>query len=201
MLDGDGGQNREGKVMRQFKATLTVLALAISSSLLLPSTVDSQEYNKIEGVVLDAKNKPVGNVWVRIYRGVEEIDSSQVTELDGRYEIKLYGASPITTIRYDHLAKSETLHPAIVTNISSSTNHKIDKVMPGRVGYGLDQLELLEILSAYERLYVIDAAGDLSGIRREIRDRYRGYIGMMKHVDPITEQRLNQLADLYDKKQ
>ena len=78
--------------MHKFKLTLVFLTLAISSTLLLSSIVDSHQYHKIKGEVLDGKNNPVANVWVRIYSRknfnvLNEI-GSHTTGNDGRYDIE-----------------------------------------------------------------------------------------------------------------
>jgi len=157
-----------------------------------------QPRHKIEGMVLDRDNNPISHIWVRLYRGAEEI-ASESARSDGRYEIEFDSGSPLTLLRYDHLQTDlfERQHPAIISNIAGNTDHRITKVMPGKVGVGYSQAELLEILSAYERLYVIDAASDLQGIRRELYDRYHENIPMLKYVDPITEQRYEQVLALY----
>lgn len=165
--------------------------------------MSNQEYHTIAGVVLDKENNPVEMVWVRIYRENIEIDRN-LTSTDGRYQIEFDRGSPITLIRYDHLITDgfTRRHPAIVTNISGERNHNINKVMPDEVGRGYDQHALLEMLSAYEYLYVIDTAihGDASirsGVRHEIIQRYRDNLSMIKHVDLITEQRHKQVLELY----
>lgn len=193
--------------MRKFKLTLVFLTLAISSTLLLSSIVSSHQYHKIKGEVLDGKNNPVANVWVRIYSGknfnvLNEI-GSDTTGDDGRYEIEFEVGDPITVIRYDSLQVDsfKRRHPVILSYISGKRDINIDKVMPGKVGSGLDKHALLEILSAYEHIYVIDSVRDLEGIKRELHDRYIQNLGMMKHVDPITEERIRWVKELYTKSQ
>jgi len=164
----------------------------------------NQEHHKIEGVVLGKENIPVENVWVRIYRKDNEIGDN-ITGTDGRYEVEFDSGSPITLIRYDHLITDSFTrrHPAIVNNISSERNHNINKVMPDKVGLGYDQYALLEILAAYEQLYVVDVAANVNAgsIRYDITQRYKGNISMIKYVDPITELRYKQVLELYKKGQ
>lgn len=194
--------------MQRIKTILAILALAGAFSLSAASVAGSAEpaQHKISGVVLDKENKPLGNIWVRIYRGVKEVGSSNVTGQDGKYEVEFVRGSPITTVRYDSLTRSKLWHPAIVTDISGSKDHEIGKVMHATAGSGYSQLEFLEMLSAYERLHVIDQAADLSGIRADIRARYVTSIGMMKVVHPIeglrqvTHKRHGLLSELYGQK-
>jgi hypothetical protein len=164
-----------------------------------PSETPSQQRHKIEGLVVDRDNHPVPDVWVRVYRGVDEL-ATATTGSEGRYEIEFDRGNPITLLRYDHLHTDsfERRHPAIVSNLSGDRDHKINKVMPDKVGLAYSQPELLEILSAYECLYVLDGASNLQGMRRELYDRYHENLPMMKHVDPITEQRHQQVLALYD---
>jgi hypothetical protein len=54
----------------------------------------------------------------------------------------------------------------------------------------------LDILSAYERVYLLDVS--LNVPVAEIRNTYRSGLGMMKWVDEITERRNRQVTALYD---
>lgn len=157
------------------------------------------QHHKLEGLVVDKNNSPIATIWVRAYRGLDEV-GDHITLENGKYELEFAPGSPISTIRYDHLVPEhfKRRHPTVVTNVSGSSNHCINKVMPDRVGLGYDQHELLEMLSAYELLYVIDKASAREGIRRGIRDRYKENLYMLKYVDSITAQRIQQVLELYE---
>ena len=156
----------------------------------------------IEGQVLDSENNPIQGIWVRIYRGDHRLDriGQHITDENGRFEFGIDPGSPIT-IRYDDrrfLPGTDHTHPAIVTRISGEKNQKINKDLQtvGR-GYALD--ELLEILSTYERIYFIDTADSIP-LDDEVRRRYPGYLQMIKFVDELTQQRLEQVRELYNPK-
>ena len=160
----------------------------------------SQQHHKIAGRVLDRDDNPVSTVWVRVYREGEEIGTA-TTGADGRYEIEFNSGSRITLIRYDHLLTDtfERRHPTIVSHLSGGSDHTINKIMPDRVGSPSQQLDVPETVFAYEYLYLIDTATNLQGIRRELHDRYRENVAMMKPMDPITVQRWQQVVALYMK--
>lgn len=184
--------------MQQFRLIFAVFVFALGPNLLLHANASSQQRHKIEGIVLDKDNKPLSLIWVRIYRGIEQINDD-ITGQDGRYELEYNPGEPISIIRYDDLRPDnfERRHPAIVNNISGNQDHIINKIMPDKVGFAYGQEDLLEILSAYERLYVLDTAANVQNTRRDIFDRYPNNLQMMKPVDSITEQRLQQVLDLY----
>jgi hypothetical protein len=186
--------------MRQIKAISAVAALAVAASLLMAGSAVSQERNRVQGMVLDEQGNPAEAVWVRIYRGTDEIGAGYTAA--GRYEIEFDRGGPLTTIRYDDMRSDafERRHPAVVSNLSGTEDHNITKVMGAGVGQAYDEQELLELLSAYERLYFVDHAIELEPgtIRRDLYDRYQQNIAMMKHVDPYTEQRLVEVRALYD---
>jgi hypothetical protein len=54
----------------------------------------------------------------------------------------------------------------------------------------------LDILSAYERVYLLDVSNNVPVA--EIRNRYRVGLGMMKGVDEMTERRHRQVTELYE---
>ena len=153
----------------------------------------------IEGQVLDSENNPIQGIWVRIYRGDHRLDYD-ITDQDGRYKFGIDPGSPIT-IRYDDrrfLPGTDHTHPAIVTRISGEKNQNINMVLH-TVGWGYALDELLEILSTYERIYFIDTADSIP-LDDEVRRRYPGYLQMIKFVDELTRQRLEQVRELYNSK-
>jgi hypothetical protein len=155
-----------------------------------------QERHRIEGVVFDMENNPIEGIWVRIYRGTDQL-VYDMTDTDGKYDIAFDRGSPIT-IRYDDRrfqGNVDAVHPAILNGISGSSNHNIGKALY-KVGRAYSQEELFEILSAYEYIYFIDVANNVSP-DNEVRSRYPGNLRMVKHVDEVTEQRLRQLNELY----
>jgi hypothetical protein len=154
----------------------------------------------IEGQVLDKENNPIQGIWVRIYRGDNQLDRTGqgFTDQNGMYDIRIDPGSPIL-IRYDDrrfLPGIVDTHPAIVTLISGVKDQKINKVLHNvAMGYSLD--ELLEIMSTYERIYFIDTA-DFIPLDDELRRRYPENLQSIKWVDPFTEQRLKQVRELYN---
>jgi hypothetical protein len=158
--------------------------------------------HKIEGMVVDMESNPIEGALVRTYRGafgqVDQVGEDS-TNQDGMYRIRFDAGSPIRIVRYDCLFQGlNSCHPAIVDNISGERNHKINKVMY-RVGMGYDRDALLDILSTYERVYLIDISQNVT--LDELEKRYRGNLGMMKYVDEITRQRYDQVTQLYDKRE
>jgi len=158
----------------------------------------------IAGQVLDKEYQPIKGIWVRIYRGhdrvfgpLERIDQA-FTDQNGRYEITGIAPGSPLTIRYDDrrfLQGTNDTHPALVNLLSGVTDHTINKVLYNvAVGYSLD--ELLDILSTYERLYFTDTA-DFIPLDNELRRTYPEKLAMIKSVDELTKQRLQQVSALY----
>jgi hypothetical protein len=54
----------------------------------------------------------------------------------------------------------------------------------------------LDILSAYEHVYLLDVSNNVPVA--EIRRTYRVGPGMMKYVDEMTERRHRQMPELYE---
>jgi hypothetical protein len=158
--------------------------------------------HKIEGIVLDMEGNPIEGVLIRTYRGafgqVDQVGEDS-TNQEGMYRTRFDAGSPIRIVRYDNLLQGlNSCHPAIVNNISGEKNHKINKIMH-RVGMGYDRDTLLDILSTYERVYLIDVSHNVT--LEEIERKYRGNLGMIKYVDEITRQRYDQVTRLYDKRE
>jgi hypothetical protein len=156
----------------------------------------------IEGQVSDSENNPIEGIWVRLYRGDARLSriGQHITDQNGRYEFVIDPGSPVM-IRYDDrrfLPGIDHTHPAIVTRISGEKNQNVNMVLHNvDWGYSLD--ELLEILSTYERIYFIDTA-DFIPLDDEVRRRYPEYLQMIKFVDELTRQRLEQVRELYNPK-
>jgi hypothetical protein len=154
--------------------------------------------HKIEGVVLDTNHNPLEGVSVQIYRPsfrqLNRIGYGR-TERDGRY-IAEFEAGSSVIVRYDHFPGGlDDCHPAMVSHIAGQSDHTVNIVLY-KVGRPYEQDELLEILAAYERVYLIDVSHNVPV--KEIKSTYRGGLGMMKYVDEITRQRYEQVIGLYD---
>jgi hypothetical protein len=154
--------------------------------------------HKIEGIVVDTNDNPLEGVSVKIYRSafrqLHRIGYGR-TEGDGGY-VAAFEAGSAVTVRYDHVPGGlNDCHPAIVSHISGESDHHVHVVMY-KVGRHYEQNELLDILAAYERVYLIDVSQNVPV--EEIKRTYRGGLGMMKYVDEITRQRYAQVTGLYD---
>jgi len=175
--------------MQRFKATLALLALAITPILVLTGITGSQQRHKLEGEVLNKENNPIPAVLVRIYRGNIKVGEDR-TKPDGKYSISFDSGSPINTIRYD----DTDWNPATINDVSGARDHNINKVL-SRVGSTLSFHEALELLSALERIYYIDRANNVP--ISKIRERYDGVIYRMR-IPEALQQRLQQIRDLYE---
>jgi hypothetical protein len=157
--------------------------------------------HKIEGVVLDRNNNPLEGASVKIYRlSFRQIDRIGYgrTEGNGEYVAEFDAGSPVI-VRYDHLPGGlDDCHPAIVSHISGQSDQNVNVAMY-KAGRHYERDELLDILSAYERVYLIDVSHNVP--LEEIKSKYGAGLGMMKHVDEITEQRYEQVKTLYDRKE
>jgi hypothetical protein len=152
----------------------------------------------IAGIVMDTDNTPLEGVSVKMYRSsfrqIDQIGSAS-TEANGQYVAHFDAGSPVL-VRYDHLPGGlDNCHPAILSHLSGASNHTLNVVMY-KSGRPYQRDDLLDILSAYERLYLIDVSNNVPVA--EIRDRYRIGLGMMKGVDEMTEQRHRQVTELYE---
>jgi hypothetical protein len=65
-----------------------------------------------------------------------------------------------------------------------------------KAGMHYERDDLLDILAAYERVYLLDVSRNVP--IAEISNTYRAGLGMLKGVDEITEQRHRQVIGLYD---
>lgn len=150
----------------------------------------------IAGVVVDTDNTPLEGVSVKIYRSsfrqIDQIGSGR-TEANGQYVAQFDAGSPVI-VRYDHFS-SESCHPAILSHLSGANDHMVNAVMY-KSGRSYQRDDLLDILSAYERVYLIDVSNNVPVA--EIRRAYRIGLGMMKGVDEMTEQRHRQVTELYE---
>lgn len=152
----------------------------------------------IAGVVVDTNNIPLEGVSVKIYRSsfrqIDQIGSGR-TEANGQYVADFDAGSPVI-VRYDHLPGGlDDCHPAIVSHISGQSDHNVNVVMY-KAGMFYERDDLLDILSAYERVYLLDVSNNVPVA--EIRSTYRGGLGMMKGVDEMTEHRHRQVTELYE---
>jgi hypothetical protein len=154
--------------------------------------------HKIEGVVLDANNNPLEGVSVKIYRlSFRQVDQIGYGRTEGKsgYVAEFDAGSPVI-VRYDHLPGGlDDCHPAIVSHISGERDHNVNVVMY-KAGRHYERDDLLDILSAYERVYLIDVSRNVP--LEEIKSKYRAGLGMMKYVDEITRQRYEQVKGLYE---
>ena len=148
------------------------------------------------GVVVDTDNTPLEGVSVKIYRSsfrqIDQIGYAR-TEANGQYVAHFDAGSPVI-VRYDHFS-SDSCHPAILSHISGQSDHNVTVVMY-KSGRSYQRDDLLDILSAYERVYLIDVSNNVPVA--EIRRAYRIGLGMMKHVDEMTEQRYRLVTGLYE---
>ena len=152
----------------------------------------------IAGIVVDNDNTPLEGVSVKLYRlsfrHIEQIGSWR-TEANGLYVAQFDAGSPLI-VRYDHFPGGlDNCHPAILSHLSGANDHMVNAVMY-KAGRAYERDELLDILAAYERVYLIDVASNVPVA--EIRSRYQGGLGMMKGVDEMTEQRHRQVTGLYE---
>jgi hypothetical protein len=135
---------------------------------------------------------------VKIYRQsggrMERIGYGR-TEPSGQYVANFDAGSPVI-VRYDYFPGGlDDCHPALLSHLSGANHHTVNVVMY-KVGQYYEQDDLLDILSAYERVYLLDVS--LNVPVAEIRNTYRSGLGMMKWVDEITERRYRQVTALYD---
>ena len=156
------------------------------------------QQHSIAGVVVDTNNTPLEGVSVKIYRlfsrQIEQIGYGR-TEANGQYVADFDAGSPVL-VRYDHFPGGlDDCHPAIISHLSGASNHTVSVVMY-KTGWHYERDDLLDILSAYERVYLLDVSRNVPVA--EIRSMYRGGLGMMKYVDEITEHRYRQVTGLYD---
>ena len=152
----------------------------------------------IAGVVLDTNHTPLEGVSVQIYRPsfrqLHRIGDGR-TDGDGGY-VAAFEAGRAVIVRYDHVPGSlDNCHPAIVSPLAGARDHTVNVVM-SKVGRSYEQDDLLAILAAYERVYLMDIAQNVPVT--EIKRTYRGGLGMMKYVDELTRQRYAQVTGLYD---
>jgi hypothetical protein len=154
--------------------------------------------HSIAGIVVDTNNAALAGVSVKIYRlssrQVEQIGYGR-TEANGQY-VADFDAGSQVIVRYDHFPGGlDNCHPAIISHLSGASSHTVNVVMY-KAGEHYEQDELLDILSAYERVYLLDVSRNVPVA--EIRTMYRAGLGMMKYVDEITEHRYRQGTGLYD---
>lgn len=151
----------------------------------------------IAGIVVDIDNTPLEGVTVKIYRAsfrqIDQIGSAS-TAANGQYVAHFDAGSPVI-VRYDHFPGGlDNCHPAILSHLSGTNDHMVNAVMY-KAGRGYQRDDLLDILAAYERVYLIDASATVPV--EELRDTYRIGLNMMKGVDEMTEQRRGQVIKLY----
>jgi hypothetical protein len=152
----------------------------------------------ISGVVVDTNNTPLEGVSVKIYRSsfrqIDQIGYAR-TEAIGQYVADFDPGSSVI-VRYDHFPGGlDDCHPAIVSHISGQSDHNITVVMY-KAGMYYERDDLLDILSAYERVYLLDVSSNVPVT--EIRSTYRIGLGMLKGVDEITNHRHRQVTGLYE---
>jgi hypothetical protein len=152
----------------------------------------------IAGVVMDTNNTPLEGVSVKIYRlfhrQIERIGYAR-TEANGQYAAHFDAGSPVIA-RYDHFPGGlDDCHPAIMSHLSGASNHTVNVVMY-KTGRPYERDDLLDILSAYERVYLLDVSSNVPV--EKIRSTYRRGLGMMKGVDEMTEHRHRQVTGLYE---
>jgi len=157
------------------------------------------KHHCIAGIVMDTDNTPLEGVSVKMYRSsFRQIDQvgSWSTGANGQYVAHFEAGSPVL-VRYDHFSSGQGhYHPAILSHLSGANDHMMNEVM-SRTGRGYQRDDLLDILSAYERVYLIDASNNVPVA--EIRRTYRVGLGAMKYVDEIPEQRYKQVTALYER--
>ena len=183
--------------MHPIKVVFIIWALGVLPILHVSASAGSSEHQTIRGVVLDKDNTPMADIWVRIYRGEKDI-GSDFTKKGGAYAITFERGTPIDTVRFDdpRTNPQDRIHPAVVSNLSGQKDHFLSKVMPGKVGIGLSQWEDLEILSSYERLYVLDKELPRDRLIGELLKRYAENMSMWKPTG-LTVKRYQQLRDMY----
>jgi hypothetical protein len=154
----------------------------------------------IAGVVVDLDNTPLEGASVKIYRclpdwrRMEQIGYGK-TEANGLY-VAAFDAGSNVIVRYDHFPGAmDNCHPTLLSRLSGASNQTVNVVMY-RIGLGYAQDDVLEILSAYERVYLLDVSRPVPVA--EINKTYRSGLGMLKYVDDITKQRYEQVTALYD---
>jgi hypothetical protein len=155
----------------------------------------------ITGVVVDLENTPLEGVSVKIYRWLSDQQVEQIgygrTEANGQY-VAAFDAGSQVIVRYDHFpGATRDCHPTILSHLSGASNHTINVVLyKEALFYAQD--DVLDILSAYERVYLLDVSRHVPVA--EIKNTYRAGLGMLKYVDEITQQRYEQVTALYDQR-
>ncbi len=167
--------------MLQSKQQLVFLIVCMLAIFSVPGNGGAHDHLTLEGLVITKDNSPVGNVWVRIYRGGEEI-GDDITSAKGRYAIEFAPGDSITTVRFDHLQPKSggRFHPVIMSNLSGKTDHVLNKTLPAKVGFGYSPWDDLELVSSYQRIYALDKKEDLEGLRKDLHSRYAKNITMWK---------------------
>ena len=149
----------------------------------------------IAGVVVDTDNTPLEGVLVKIYRSsfrqIDQIGSGR-TEANGQYVARLTLAVRRSCAT---IFPASRCHPAILSDLSGANDHMVNAVIY-KSGRSYQRDALLDILSAYERVYLIDVSNNVPVA--EIRSAYRIGLGMMKGVDEMTEQRYRRVTELYE---
>ena len=156
------------------------------------------QQHSIAGVVLDMNNTPLEGVSVKIYR-LRSLQMEQIgyerTEANGQYVANFDPGSPVI-VRYDYFPGAmDNCHPTLLSHLSGACNHTVSVVMY-KVGLAYERDDVLDILSAYERVYLLDVGRNVPVT--EIRSTYRPGLGMLKFVDEITEHRYRRVTELYD---
>jgi len=156
------------------------------------------QQHSVTGVVVGANNVPLEGASVKIYRSLTG-QTGRIgygrTEENGQYVAGFDAGGPVI-VRYDHHPGGlDNCHPAVISHLSGANNHTVNVVMY-KVGMHYERDDLLDILSSYERVYMLDISNDVPV--EEIRNMYRAGLGMMKHVDEITKRRYREVIGLYD---
>ena len=127
----------------------------------------------IAGIVVDTDNTPLEGVSVKLYRlsfrHIEHLGSWS-TAANGQYVTHFYSGGPERG-RYDHFPCGlDNCHPAILSHLSGANDHMVNAVMY-KAGRHYERDDLLDILAAYERVYLIDVTNNVPVA--EISSRYQ----------------------------
>ncbi len=189
---------KKQSIKRSYRALIALL-------ILIGTNAWSQSLTNISGEVSGLDDEKLSAIWVRVYSGLTSLVNT-ITDENGAFSLQIEPNNGPITLRFDSLSPDVMVsyHPEIMDNISSNKDSIIIKVMAHKSAQGFGKYELAQIISNYDKVYVLDA--DLLGkidptntITRPANiNRYISMIGMLKHVDERSENELARVTQLYD---
>jgi len=121
----------------------------------------------VRGLVTDDAGNPVAGVSVRAEQGAQVVGTTVQSDASGQYVLTV-DQVPMFDVIYDHAA----MHPDTIRRLSGVKDHDINKVLYPLGGLATqDPFVALEVLQAYERIYLASAvAGELN--TEDLQARY-----------------------------